>query len=100
MPRQRQRQERIRLRARADYASGVSREVKIANLSTIVVGCPWRDLIFVELETDAGTVGVGEIRPVNKVETVVAAIHEFGKRYLVGADPFDVETFGWNMRRG
>jgi galactonate dehydratase len=74
--------------------------VKIANISTIVVGAPWRDLVFAELETDDGRVGVGEVRPVNKVDTVVAAIHEFGKRYLVGADPFNVEMFGWNMRRG
>jgi galactonate dehydratase len=74
--------------------------VKIANVSTIVVGCPWRDLVFVELETDDGRTGVGEVRPVNKVDTVVAAIHEFGKRYLVGADPSDVELFAWNMRRG
>jgi galactonate dehydratase len=74
--------------------------VKIANISTIVVGAPWRDLVFAELETDDGRVGVGEVRPVNKVDTVVAAIHEFGKRYLVGGDPFNVEMFGWNVRRG
>jgi galactonate dehydratase len=63
------------------------------------VGTPWRELAFVELTTDAGLVGVGEVRIVNKTDTLVACLHELGPRYVVGADPFDVERLAWNVQR-
>ncbi len=74
--------------------------MKIAQVETVVVGAPWRDLTFVELTTDEGLVGVGEVRMVNKTETLVACIGELGRRYVVGADPFEVERLGWNVTRG
>src|SRR3954470_12966964 len=58
---------------------------------TTVVGTPWRDLVFVELETDTGLVGVGEVRPVNKTDSFVAVVGELADRYAVGADPFDTD---------
>jgi len=72
---------------------------KIAELRTTVVGTPWRELVFLELTTDAGLVGVGEVRIVNKTDTLVACIHELGPRYVVGSDPFDVERLAWNVQR-
>jgi len=72
---------------------------KIVDLRTTVVGTPWRELVFVELTTDSGLVGVGEVRIVNKTDTLVAALHELGPRYVVGSDPFDVERLGWNVQR-
>ena len=36
---------------------------------------------------------------VNKTDTLVAAIQELGPRYVVGADPFDVERLAWNVQR-
>lgn len=65
--------------------------MKITQIVTTVVGTPWRELTFVELETDDGRVGVGEVRMVNKTETLLAAISELGDRYVIGSDPFDVE---------
>ena len=53
---------------------------KIVDLRTTVVGTPWRELVFVELTTDSGLVGVGEVRIVNKTDTLVAAIHEASTR--------------------
>lgn len=71
--------------------------MKITRIVTTVVGTPWRELTFVELETDDGRVGVGEVRMVNKTETLLAAIRELGDRYVIGADPFDVERIAWGV---
>src|SRR3954471_17603950 len=65
----------------------------------IVVGAPWRELVFLELATDAGLTGVSEVRMVNKTDTLVACIGELGPRYVVGSDPFDVERLAWNVQR-
>ena len=42
--------------------------MKIVDLRMTVVGTPWRELTFVELMTDEGLTGVGEVRMVNKTE--------------------------------
>jgi galactonate dehydratase len=72
---------------------------KIVDIRTTVVGTPWRELAFVELTTDAGLVGVGEVRIVNKTDSLVACLHELGPRYVLGTDPFDVERLAWNIQR-
>jgi L-alanine-DL-glutamate epimerase-like enolase superfamily enzyme len=48
--------------------------VKIVDGRTTVVGTPRRELTFVEVETDDGLVGTGEVRMVNKMKTLVACI--------------------------
>jgi galactonate dehydratase len=73
--------------------------VLVTNVRTTVVGTPWRDLVFVELETDNGLVGVGEVRPLNKTDSFVAVVDELAGRYVVGADPFDVERLAWAVER-
>jgi galactonate dehydratase len=72
--------------------------MKIVDLQTTVVGTPWRELTFLELETDSGLVGLGEVRMVNKTDTLLACIHELAPRYVVGTDPFDVERLAWNIQ--
>ena len=72
---------------------------KIVDLRTTVVGTPWRELVFLELATDSGLVGVGEVRIVNKTDTLLACLHELGPRYVIGSDPFDVERLAWNVQR-
>lgn len=74
--------------------------MRIIDVQTIVVGTPWRELVFVELKTDDGLVGVGEVRPFNKTETVLARIRELALRYVIGADPFNVELLGWHVVTG
>ena len=73
--------------------------MKIVDIRTTVVGTPWRELTFVELMTDTGLIGVSEVRMVNKTGTLVACIAELAPRYVVGADPFDVERLAWNIQR-
>jgi galactonate dehydratase len=71
----------------------------IREARTTIVGTPWRELVFLELTTDSGLVGVSEVRMVNKTETLVACIGELAPRYVIGADPFDVERLAWNVQR-
>jgi len=73
--------------------------VKILEARITVVGAPWRELVFLELTTDAGLTGVGEVRMVNKTDTLVACIEELAPRYVIGSDPFDVERLAWNVQR-
>ncbi len=73
--------------------------MKIADIVTTVVGTPWRELTFVELVTDDGRRGVGEVRMVNKTDTLLACISELGDRYVIGADPFDRERLAFAIQR-
>ncbi len=73
--------------------------MQVTDVRTTVVGTPWRDLVFVELATDTGLVGVGEVRPVNKTDSFVAVVDELASRYVVGADPFDTERLAWSIER-
>jgi galactonate dehydratase len=72
--------------------------MKITDVRITVVGAPWRDLTFVELETDEGLTGVSEIRMVNKTATLVACIEELSDRYVIGSDPFEIERLAWNIQ--
>ena len=73
--------------------------MQVTSVRTTVVGTPWRDLVFVELETDTGLVGVGEVRPLNKTDSFVATVEELAGRYVVGTDPFDTERLAWAVER-
>jgi galactonate dehydratase len=73
--------------------------MRITECRTTVVGAPWRDLVFVELCTDDGRSGVGEVRMVNKTRTLVACVAELAPRYVIGANPFDVERLAWSVQR-
>jgi galactonate dehydratase len=75
------------------------RSLTISDVRTTVVGTPWRELVFVELVTEEGLVGVGEVRMVNRTETLVACVHELAPRHVIGSDPFDVEALAWKIQR-
>jgi len=73
--------------------------VRIVDVVTTVVGAPWRELTFVELVTDDGRRGLGEVRMITKTDTLLACISELGDRHVIGSDPFDVETLAYNLQR-
>src|SRR5687767_8979278 len=73
--------------------------VKIASARTTVVGTPWRELVFLELETDTGLVGTSEVRMVSRTDTLLACVDELAPRHVIGSDPFDVERLAWNIQR-
>ena len=74
--------------------------MRIADVRVTIVGGPWRDLVFVELHADNGLVGLGEVRPINKTETLVACLRELAPRRVIGRDPFNLEALAWDIRRG
>jgi galactonate dehydratase len=73
--------------------------MKITAARTTVVGTPWRELTFLELETDAGLTGVSEARMVSRTGTLLACLDELAPRHVIGTDPFDVERLAWNIQR-
>jgi galactonate dehydratase len=74
--------------------------MKITTVTPLALGTPWRDLLFVKVETDEGLVGVGETRPLNRTETVMAYLAEAAPRYVLGHDPFEIERLTQTMFRG
>jgi galactonate dehydratase len=73
--------------------------MKVVDVVTTVAGAPWRELTFVELVTEDGRRGVGEVRMVTKTDTLLACISELAGRHVVGMDPFDRETLAFRVLR-
>jgi galactonate dehydratase len=73
--------------------------MRISEVVTTVVGTPWRELTLVELVADDGRRGLGEVRMVNKTDTLLACIAELADRYVIGTDPFDRESLAFNVQR-
>lgn len=73
--------------------------MKIVAARTTVVGTAWRELVFLELQTDTGIVGLSEVRMVSRTQTLLACIDELAPRHVIGSDPFDVERLAWNIQR-
>ncbi len=73
--------------------------MKITAARTTVVGTPWRELVFLELETDTGLTGTGEARMVSRTDPLLACLNELAPRYVIGTDPFDVERLAWNIQK-
>ena len=65
--------------------------MKITAVTPFVLGTQWRNLVYVKVETDEGLVGVGESRPINKVDSLVGYLRDVTDRFVLGVDPFDVE---------
>jgi len=73
--------------------------VRITRATTYIVGNPWKNWLFVRLDTDQpGLYGIGEGSLNAFAKTVEAAIHELAPRYE-GMDPFQVETIYQRMTR-
>ena len=72
--------------------------MRITDVQTIIVGNPWKNWMFVRLETDEGIHGVGEGTLNAFAKTVEAAVHELKQRYI-GMDPFQIETIVQRMTR-
>lgn len=73
--------------------------MRITKAAITVVGSQWRELVFLELFTDNGLVGVSEARMVSRTATLEACLQELAPRHVIGTDPFDVERLAWNIQR-
>jgi galactonate dehydratase len=74
--------------------------MRITDVKTMVLGTPWRNLTFVKVETDEGLVGVAEGRNVNRTDALLAYLEGAKQRYVVGSDPFNVESLVNRMFHG
>jgi galactonate dehydratase len=75
------------------------KSVRITRATTYIVGNPWKNWLFVRLDTDQpGLYGIGEGSLNAFAKTVEAAVHELAPRYE-RMDPFQVETIHQRMTR-
>jgi galactonate dehydratase len=65
--------------------------MKITDVTTYIIGNPWKNWVFTRVDTVEGIHGIGEATLNGFAKTVEAAIHEL-KRFVIGEDPFDVEN--------
>ncbi|HMD99335.1 MAG TPA: mandelate racemase/muconate lactonizing enzyme family protein [Terriglobia bacterium] len=72
--------------------------MRIKDISTYLVGNPWKNWLFVRLDTDEGVHGIGEGTLGQFSRTIEAAIHEM-KHLILGLDIFQVETMVQRMAR-
>lgn len=68
--------------------------MKITDVRSVVVGNPWKNWVFVVLETDEGITGVGEATGGLSTKPQVAAVEEI-KHLVIGRDPRDIHAL-WN----
>lgn len=72
--------------------------MKITGIKTFLVGNPWKNWLFVKVETDAGVHGIGEGTLGHFSKTVEAAIRE-NQHMVLGYDPFRVEAIVLRLSR-
>ena len=73
--------------------------MRISGLRTGVVGTPWRNLTMVELQTDEGLTGVGEVRVLNHTDALLGYLGEAEVNHVLGSDPFEIESLVQRMYR-
>jgi galactonate dehydratase len=72
--------------------------MKITRINTHIVGNPWKNWVFVTVETDEGITGVGEGTVNVFGKTTEQAIRELAP-HVIGLDPFRTETIGQRLIR-
>src|SRR5579872_385331 len=71
--------------------------LKVEQVEVFLIGAGWRNFTFVKISTDAGIVGWGEATLGWKETAVRELIVDFGKRYVVGRSPFDIEDLWFKL---
>jgi galactonate dehydratase len=73
--------------------------MRITDITTIVVGNPWKNWVFVQVHTDEGIVGLGEATDGLSTRPGEAEVHELA-RFLIGEDPLHPELIWQKMYKG
>src|SRR2546425_7278697 len=73
--------------------------MKIVDVKSYVLGTAWRNLTFVQVITDEGLEGVGEVRMVNHTDALLGYLHEAVPHHVLGSDPFATEDLVQRMWR-
>lgn len=78
-------------------APGRAQAMKITKVDVFMLGAGWRNFLLVKIETDAGLVGWGDGTLGWKEDAVRALILDYGRRYVVGQNPFDIEDLWFKL---
>ena len=73
--------------------------MKIVDVKSSVLGTAWRNLTFVQVMTDDGLVGVGEVRMLNHTDALRGYLAEAVPNLVLGHDPFEIESLVQGMYR-
>jgi galactonate dehydratase len=73
--------------------------MRISDVKTYVLGTAWRNLTCVEVYTDDGLVGVGEVRMLNHTDALLGYFAEAVPNHILGSDPFNIEDLVRRMFR-
>ena len=73
--------------------------MKIVDVKSTVLGTAWRNLTFVQVITDEGLVGVGEVRMLNHTDALRGYLNEAVPNHVLGHDPFEIEKLVLRMYR-
>lgn len=73
--------------------------MKIVDVKTYVLGTAWRNLTFVEVITDDGLEGVGEVRMLNHTDALRGYLAEAVPNHVLGHDPANIEDLVQRMYR-
>lgn len=71
--------------------------MKVVQIEVFMTGAGWRNFLFVKLTTDSGIIGWGDGTLEWKESTVRDLILDFGRRYVVGHDPFEIESLWFKL---
>jgi galactonate dehydratase len=71
--------------------------MKVSKVDVFLVGAAWRNYTFVKIQTDNGLTGWGEATLGWKETAVRELILDYGRRYVVGQDPFDIEALWFKL---
>ena len=71
--------------------------MKITSIEVFLTGATWRNFLFVKLTTDEGLVGWGDGTLEWKESAVRDLILDFGRRYVVGMSPFNIEDLWFRL---
>src|SRR5690348_5789978 len=71
--------------------------MKITNVEVLLTGTEWRNFLFVKLSTDDGLVGWGDGTLEWKETAVRELILDFGRRYVIGMNPFNIEDLWFKL---
>ncbi len=73
--------------------------MKIVDVKSYVLGTAWRNLTFVEVITDDGLEGIGEVRMLNHTDALRGYLAEAVPNHVLGHDPTNIEDLVQRMYR-
>jgi galactonate dehydratase len=71
--------------------------MKVASVDVYLIGAAWRNYVFVKIQTDTGLAGWGEATLGWKETAVRELIRDYARRYVVGLNPFDIESLWFKL---